>query len=123
MSVAVPREGPDAASQSNPVPTLCEVGGADGSPVTTDCCELFGLLVEHGNDIVHIHAPDGTNRYMSPACRRLGYEPAELLGRSPYDLLHPEDAPRLAEAHRQALQTGRRQCMEYRFRCKDGSYR
>jgi GAF domain-containing protein len=45
----------------------------------------FRLLAEHARDLICLHAPDGAYTYVSPASSLLvGYEPSELLGRSPY---------------------------------------
>ncbi|MFQ3636719.1 MAG: PAS domain S-box protein [Cyanobacteriota bacterium] len=52
----------------------------------------YRLLAEHATDLISVHAPDGTYRYASPACQALlGYGPADLVGRSLADLLHPQD--------------------------------
>ncbi|HIK41363.1 PAS domain S-box protein, partial [Thermoleptolyngbya sp. M55_K2018_002] len=52
----------------------------------------YRLLTEHATDLISGHAPDGTYRYASPACQALlGYGPADLVGRSLTDLLHPQD--------------------------------
>jgi diguanylate cyclase (GGDEF)-like protein/PAS domain S-box-containing protein len=48
-------------------------------------------------DIVATHGPDGALTSVSPACRDvLGFEPAELVGRMPEDLVHAEDLPVVA---------------------------
>ncbi len=56
----------------------------------------YRMLAENMTDLVCLHHPDGTYAYVSPSARRiLGYEPDELLGRSPYELFHPDDAEAL----------------------------
>ena len=53
------------------------------------------LLTGHAPDmLVQIDCND-TLVYASPAARRLGYEPADLVGRRRSDLIHPEDLERL----------------------------
>jgi PAS domain S-box-containing protein len=51
---------------------------------------VLSLLVEHSADLLARQAPNGTYLYVSPASRRLlGFEPDELVGRDPYEFLHP----------------------------------
>ncbi len=55
-------------------------------------------------EMVTIHAPDGTYVWVSPgSIGLLGLAPEELLGRDPYDLIHPEDIPHVEQAHRRLL--------------------
>lgn len=68
---------------------------------------------------------DGVFLYASPATRAvLGYEPGDLIGRSAFDLAHPDD---LAEARAQfddlVRRDGARILVECRVRHKDGSWR
>jgi len=57
----------------------------------------FRLITENLTDMVSRHALDTTYVYVSPSCRAMtGYEPEELIGRSPYELIHPEDQERVA---------------------------
>jgi PAS domain S-box-containing protein len=50
------------------------------------------LIVESSTDVLSVHAADGTFLHVSPACRRvLGYEPEALVGRSIFEIVHPED--------------------------------
>ncbi len=58
------------------------------------------LLTENMNDMICLHAPDGTFTYVSPSSKPLfGFEPFELLGKSPSDYVHPDD---LAYAQQQS---------------------
>jgi PAS domain S-box-containing protein len=58
----------------------------------------YRLLAENSTDMITRHDPAGRYLYISPAGRAVsGYEPRELIGRSPYDFIHPDD---LAEVHR-----------------------
>jgi PAS domain S-box-containing protein len=86
--------------------------------------ERFRLLAESTSDLVCLHEPDGRYLYVSPSCRRLlGYDPEELLGRKPFDLLHPEDTERvLKRAQEQALPGASAVPLTYRARRKDGGY-
>jgi diguanylate cyclase (GGDEF)-like protein/PAS domain S-box-containing protein len=53
----------------------------------------FRSLVQNSSDVITIVEADGTIQYQSPSVRPvLGYEPHELVGRSLFELLHPDDA-------------------------------
>jgi PAS domain S-box-containing protein len=61
--------------------------------------ERFRALVQNSYDVVVVLDHSGTRKYFSPSIERLlGYAPADLLGHSPEDLVHPDDVPALAEA-------------------------
>lgn len=51
-----------------------------------------------------------------------GWAPEELTGRSSLDLIHPDDAPLLIAELRSAAAAGRVVTIDYRVRCRDGSY-
>lgn len=58
----------------------------------------YRLLAENSSDMISRHDPSGVYLYVSPACQTmLGRVPEEMLGRTPYESIHPDD---LAEAHR-----------------------
>lgn len=83
----------------------------------------YRLLTEHATDLISGHAPDGTYRYASPACRALlGYSPEDLVGRSLADLLHPQDREDLLKtALLQSLLVSSGPVI-YRIRHADGHY-
>lgn len=85
---------------------------------------LFRMLTEHSRELVCRHAADGSYDYVSPsATRLLGYRPEELIGRSPYDLFHPEDRPRIEATSHAAARLGRRpDAVTYRIRHAQGHY-
>jgi PAS domain S-box-containing protein len=83
---------------------------------------MYRLLAENATDIISRHAPDGTVLYVSPACRKLlGYDPQELVGRSPLAFVHPDDViappPPL-----EVLRAPSSYSVTFRFRRKDGTY-
>ncbi len=54
--------------------------------------ERYRAIVQHAPDLVAVVAADGVAHYASPSHRRtLGYAPAEVEGKSLFDLVHPED--------------------------------
>ncbi len=57
----------------------------------------FQMLADYSTDIiVRIDAGDRI-LYVSPSCRRFGYEPADLVGRPSYELIHPDDVAQVRE--------------------------
>ena len=51
----------------------------------------FRALIEHAYDVVLLSSAEGTILYASPSVQMmLGYAPEELIGRSGYDLVHPD---------------------------------
>ena len=58
--------------------------------------ERYRSLVESSHDWVWEVNADGTYTYVGPQCRDLlGYEPSELIGKQPFDLMPPEEAQRV----------------------------
>jgi two-component system, cell cycle sensor histidine kinase and response regulator CckA len=87
--------------------------------------ERFRALVENGSDVTALVDADGTFRYVSGPVRRvLGRTPEELVGKSAFELMHPEDVSgvraRLAEA---VCHPGRPITGTYRLRHADGTWR
>lgn len=81
------------------------------------------LLTENMSDLICLHALDGTFTYVSPSSKTLfGYEPHELLGKSPFEFVHPDDLEFVKSQTRQLL--GGKTPKPYLQRCcrKDGSY-
>ncbi|MDW8203139.1 MAG: ATP-binding protein, partial [Cyanobacteriota bacterium SKYGB_h_bin112] len=85
--------------------------------------ERFRLLAENSTDMIARLTPDGKCLYVSPACRTLlGYEPEELLGRSPYELFHPADLPETRKSHSSILDQPLTDTVTYRIRHRNGRY-
>jgi len=85
---------------------------------------LYRLLSENSRDVIGLHNPDGTYRYISNSIQELlGYEPNELIGRNPFEFFHPDDLPGSGNATTApALNDGSESKTEYRMRRKDGHY-
>jgi PAS domain S-box-containing protein len=85
----------------------------------------FRIVTEHSSDAVTLVGPDGTILYSSPASRRvLGYEPGEFLGRSGFEIVHPDDQQRVRAVLAQLVKKpGATATVEERVRHKDGSWR
>jgi diguanylate cyclase (GGDEF)-like protein/PAS domain S-box-containing protein len=84
----------------------------------------FRTLLEHQSDIVTVVEFDGTVRYISPNCERLiGFRADELVGTSGFANIHPDDIDQLAEGLAAQLENGLEvRPIEYRQRCRDGSW-
>jgi PAS domain S-box-containing protein len=85
----------------------------------------FRALLENASDIVALVSAGGTVRYASAAVERvLGWDPAERVGRSVFEWLHPDDAPGVVHAYTRlvagALPSAHITC---RMRHRDGSWR
>jgi PAS domain S-box-containing protein len=97
--------------------------------------EKLRLITENTSDLVAISTLRGVYTYLSPSHRQvLGYEPEELLGKSAYDFIHPNDAKnikRIALKYterkiRQIFARGEKtagEMLEFRFRNKAGEWR
>jgi PAS domain S-box-containing protein len=69
--------------------------------------ERYRSLVETTSDWIWEVDADGVYTYASPKVRDLlGYEPAEVVGRTPFDLMPPEEAQRVAAAVRANFEEG-----------------
>lgn len=75
-------------------------------------------------DMVSLHDPDGTYTYVTPSVvKLLGYQPEDLIGSNPYDIIHPADIEHVrSESHEQAKKGMQIFSTEYRIRKKDGKY-
>ncbi len=84
----------------------------------------YRLLAENSNDLVCLHEPDGRYLYVSQSSQPLlGYHYTEMVGRDPYEFLHPEDRDRIQrEAREQAVAGFFSVPVTYRMRTKSGAY-
>ena len=85
----------------------------------------FRRMIENAQDNIVIVDPAGVMTYQSPSILRLmGYTPEELVGRSAFEFVHPDDVGLLAaEMERTFAEAGYVGQVEYRFRHKDGGWR
>lgn len=86
---------------------------------------LLQALSAHGSDLVAILDVRGAYRYASPSHERiLGYRPADLLGTSAFDVLHPDDRPHaLALFAENIVERGAPRTATLRIRHANGSWR
>jgi PAS domain S-box-containing protein len=86
--------------------------------------EGFQSLVENALDVITILDDEGIIQYESSSIERvLGYEPQELVGKSAFEFIHPDDVPRVMDVFNDGIQIpGCVVSFEYRFQRKDGSW-
>ena len=86
--------------------------------------QKFRLLAENSEDIISVHAIDGTIWYLSPSVATvLGYEVDEVIGRSFEPYVHPEDRRKFISANEVPSFTDRETIIvRYRILRKDGTY-
>ncbi len=85
----------------------------------------FRALIEHGSDLIMILDGAGNLVYESPSGKRiLGFEPDELIGRSVFEFIHPDDTHYIAEIFNLLIEvSGQPILAEARFRTRDGNWR
>jgi PAS domain S-box-containing protein len=87
--------------------------------------QQFQAMIEYSSDMIGLHDRDGCLSYLSPSTSRLlGYHPADLVGHSMYNLVHPDDQQRIAALFERLVDSpGATITAEYRLRHADGSWR
>ena len=93
-------------------------------PVEAAAAEAFAFIAENTSDVIVRVGADGLIRYISPAVRRYGYAPEDLIGTRAEALAHPDDAKALAANGRALLrgvkdESARRR---HRYRAADGTW-
>jgi PAS domain S-box-containing protein len=89
--------------------------------------QKFRLLAENSEDIISVHAIDGTIWYLSPSVSTvLGYEVDDVVGRSIEHYVHPDDRHKFVRADRLTLLTDKAPeesiIVRYRILHKAGHY-
>ena len=87
--------------------------------------EKFRAIVETTSEWIWSCDTRGVHTYSNNSIRdMLGYEPEEMIGRSAFDLIHPDDVPRAALHIKDALADRQGWSgLVLRWRHKDGTYR
>jgi PAS domain S-box-containing protein len=85
----------------------------------------FRALIENCNDVILVVDAGAMVKYESRGIERmLGYTPAERVGRSSLEHVHPDDAARVRAGYQRLLQgEAQHVAMEFRMRRKNGSWR
>ena len=86
--------------------------------------EKYRLLSENTTDLICLHNLDGTYTYVSPSIKdALGYRPEELIGRTPYEFIHPEDVEsNIKVVHNKIINNLADVVSSCRMRRKDNTY-
>jgi len=86
--------------------------------------QKFRLLAENSEDIISVHAIDGTIWYLSPSIATvLGYEVDEVIGRSFEQYVHPEDRRKFMPAEQiPSFAENESIIVRYRILRKQGNY-
>ena len=87
--------------------------------------ERFRALVENSSDALMLLDAEGRVTYMtSSSSRQLGWTPDQMIGRSVFDFVHPDDADAAAARMTEVITSpGISVTREIRFRHADGSWR
>ncbi len=77
------------------------------------------------SDVIGILDMDGTIKYKSPNIRKwFGWRPEDLVGTDGWETVHPDDLDRVQTEFFTLLKKGNSTTtVEYRYKCKDGSYK
>ncbi|HEX2089530.1 MAG TPA: EAL domain-containing protein [Actinomycetota bacterium] len=118
MAIPLERTGGGAEEADTNPPALVHGAVPNALPE-----ELFRLVVENSQDLISITDPEGRLIYASPSHEAvIGYTPAELIGRSALELIHPDDVETATEAIREGLLEGKTFRSEIRVKHKDGRW-
>lgn len=96
-----------------------------GEEILREREQRFRALTENATDIIQIFDKNDLCRYVSPSQERiLGYAPAEAIGKSILELIHPNDRSWVAQVLEGVKQhpRARRGLVEYRVQHKNGSW-
>jgi PAS domain S-box-containing protein len=82
-------------------------------------------MIANISDVIAIMSGDGIIQYKSPNIEKwFGWKPEDLVGTDGWDTLHPDDLDRIQLAFFKLLEKSRSTIkVEYRYKCKDGSYK
>ncbi len=82
-------------------------------------------LIEYSTEIITVLNRDGTRRYVSPSVERsLGYTAEELVGKNPFELVHPDDVNELQKLFAAGVTNpGLVVTRQFRIKAKNGSWR
>ncbi|MFP4532627.1 MAG: PAS domain-containing protein, partial [Desulfobacterales bacterium] len=84
--------------------------------------ELLTTVTENMLDMVSSSDLEGNITFAGGNYKNLGYDLAALMGKNVLGFMHPEDLSRVAEAYNDLVSSGNPSRIEYRCRCRDGSY-
>jgi PAS domain S-box-containing protein len=83
----------------------------------------YRLISTNSKDLITIYTAEADPKrvFVSPSVKEiLGYEPEELIGKSPFELILPEDAEKMKNNTHAITLSGKSATGEYRIKRKDG---
>ncbi|MBI9108372.1 MAG: PAS domain S-box protein [Spirochaetales bacterium] len=81
-------------------------------------------MIENIGDVIAIIEADGIVKYQSPNIERMfGWKPENLSGKNAFEFIPPEDVERMQKEFIKILKKENTSTIEYRFKCKDGTYK
>lgn len=85
--------------------------------------ERYRIITEMLSDIICETDTSGIATYISPSCKRvLGYAPEQLIGKTIFDLVHPDDVSNALIAFHNAVAYHGEGKAEFRYRTLTGAY-
>ena len=87
--------------------------------------EIHKEMIANISDVIAIMDRDGTLRYKSPNIEKwFGWQPEDLIGTDGWETVHVEDIVRIQKEFITLLDRDNSAAtVEYRYKCKDGSYK
>ncbi|NEX62227.1 sensor domain-containing protein [Noviherbaspirillum galbum] len=123
MGAATPRIGGDGKFEGY-IGSVVDVTDQSTTFRSTRIEFAHQLAASNSTDIITHHAPDSGNYlYASASVKKsLGYEPYELVGKSAYQYIHPEDIPNIREEVERQMRGNPPEVLEHRVRHASGDY-
>ncbi|MBI9043409.1 MAG: PAS domain S-box protein [Anaerolineaceae bacterium] len=88
-----------------------------------DKYQLHNRLDQYSMDLISRISMDGLYLYTSPSHQRItGYNPEDLIGSSAFQGVHPDDRQFIIDNHYNNRKSKEVRKLEFRIRCKNGSY-
>ena len=81
----------------------------------------YRLLAENSTDMISRHSRDGVINFISQSSIELiGYRPDELIGKSCFSLIHPDDEPEIKQALDDVFSTSEQRTIMFRCNSRSG---
>jgi PAS domain S-box-containing protein len=85
--------------------------------------ERYRLLADNSTDMIFRLDFNFVRQYVSPACQEiLGYSPEEMVGQTPLNMIHPDDADRVGMTYKAVADGLERTSVTNRIRHRDGRW-
>jgi len=87
--------------------------------------EKYKRMISNISDVIAVMDKDGTLKYKSPNIEKwFGWQPEDLVGTDGWLTVHPDDLERIQKEFFTLLDKDNSvETVEYRYKCKDGSYK